>query len=86
MAAVNMDAGVCAAVGGQVLMLIKWERVPVCVRFTEPSVCTSSKCQRGSIPVCVCVTSYFYLYPTLYVCVLAEYQQANERDYISMLH
>lgn len=55
MAAVNMDAGVRAAVGGQVLMLIKWERVPLCdfVSFPEPSVCTSSKCQRGSIPVCV---------------------------------
>lgn len=57
MAAVNMDVGACAAVGGQVLMLIKWERVCsvcVCVRvcsyvfacvcLVEPSVCASSKC------------------------------------------
>ncbi len=31
MAAVNMDAGACAAVGGQVLMLIKWGTECVCM-------------------------------------------------------
>lgn len=82
MAAVNMDAGVCAAVGGQVLMLIKWERVPVCMCVTEPSVCSSP---HISVDVFLRVCHFAFLLRSNFH-VLAEYQPANEKDYISMLH
>lgn len=84
MAAVNMDAAVCAAVGGQVLMLIKWERVPACMCMcvTEPSACS---CPHIGADVFLRVCHFAFLLRSNFH-ALAEYQPANEKDYISMLH
>lgn len=82
MAAVNMDVGACAAVGGQVLMLIKWEGVcSVCVCLCARLQLCLCLCVF-SWTICVrflqmlawkyssvCITSHIYLNSTTFVCV-----------------